>query len=97
MIRSLLLCALTLLLAACARDAVRPADPPLPLLVEVPVPHYVPIPDFLLRPCTWRRTAPLEVLPAVARERRSCLEQYEADREAIRKVRGGPVAPDPES
>lgn len=83
---------LFMVLVGCARDDVRPIPPPPPVIVEVPVQVYVPIPDALLRPCAWRRSAPLEVIPQVARERRRCLEQYEADRDAIRKVRGRPVA-----
>lgn len=85
---------LVLVLSGCrgARDEVKPNTDRPPLIVEVPVPHYVQIPDTLLRDCLWRRSAPLEAMPAVARERRKCLEVYEADREAIRKVRGGPVA-----
>lgn len=89
----LLTITLTMAMAACSRDreVVRPMPPPAPTVVEVPVPTYVGIPDSLLTPCTWRKSAPLEVMPAVARERRRCLELYEADREAIRKVRGKPV------
>lgn len=86
--------AAALILAACARDrqVVRPpAPPPAPVLIEVPVPTYVGIPDALLTRCSWRKSAPLEVMPAVASERKRCLEIYEADREAIRKVRGKPV------
>ena len=91
--RLLLTVTLTMALAACARDreVVRPMPPPAPTVVEVPVPTYVGIPDALLTRCTWRKSAPLEVMPAVASERKRCLEQYEADREAIRKVRGKPV------
>lgn len=87
--RLLLTALAALLLAACAKDNVRP--PPAPRVVEVPVPTYVPVPDSLLAQCHWRRTAPLEVMPAVASERKRCLELYEADREAIRKITGKPV------
>lgn len=82
-----------LLLAACGRNRpeMRPDPPPAPVIVEVPVAHYVPVPDDLLARCSWRKTAPLEVMPAVARERKRCLELYEADREAIRKIRGKPA------
>ena len=92
--KSMIYVAILITIVGCGRDVRPDLPPPAPEIVEVVVPHYVPIPDSLLSPCRWRRSAPLEVIPQVARERRKCLEQYEADREAIRRVRGGPV-PDP--
>lgn len=79
-----------LALAACGPT--KPDRPPLPPeVVEVPVQTYVPVPDEYLQPCRWRKTAPLEAMPQVAAERKKCLLDYEADREAIRKIRGKSV------
>lgn len=62
--------------------------------MKVPVPYYVPIVEELLARCPWRATAPLEELPSVARERKKCLQFYEANFDAIRSQQGQP-APTP--
>ena len=76
-----------LLLAAC-KTAPKSQPVPVPEVVQVPVETYVPIPDELLAPCQWRKSAPPSQVFEVARERKACLERYEADREAIRRIRG---------
>ena len=93
-----LLILLLLTLAGCAKDkAVRPDAPraPAPVVVEVQVPTYVPIADELLARCAWRVTAPLEEIPSAARERKKCLQFYEANLDAIGTVRGKPVPASP--
>lgn len=85
----------SLFLAACTRQAVKPDLPATPRgIVEVPVEVYVPIVDELVAKCQWRRTAPLTEMPSVARERKGCLELYEANIDAIKLLRGKP-APTP--
>ena len=92
--RLLLTVTFVLTLSACQRDRdeVRP-DPP-PEIIEVPVPHYVPVPDELTAKCSWIRNAPLQDILPVARGRRHCLEVYEANIDAIRRIQGGAVAED---
>ncbi len=80
----------SLLLAACTRQLIQP-ETPVPAIVEVPVPTYVPIDPELTARCEWRETAPLEVIPSVARERKKCLQQYEGQFDAIKRVQGKPV------
>ena len=79
--------AAVMLLAACKTVPESTRVPP-PQIVEVPVETFVPIPDTLLAPCQWRKSAPPSQVFEVARERKACLERYEADREAIRRIRG---------
>lgn len=81
---------LSVAITACTRQAVKPNAPP-PAIVEVPVPTYVPVDDGLLERCQWRKTAPLEQMPSVARERKACLETYETNLDAIKTIRGRPV------
>lgn len=83
-----------ILLSACGTTPTK-APPPAPELVEVVRKVYVPIDPELTRPCVWRPSAPLEEIPSVARERKKCLQFYEANLEAIRRIQGGPV-PTPE-
>lgn len=83
---------LSAVVTACTRQGTRPdapAEPP--TVVEVPVPTYVPIEPALTQRCEWTGDAPLEIMPKVARGRRKCLEQYEGQFDAIRKVQGRPV------
>jgi hypothetical protein len=82
------------LLSACGSAPMK-RPPPAPALVEVVVKVFVPIDPELTRPCVWRPSAPLEEIPSVARERKKCLQFYEANLDAIRRVQGGPV-PNPE-
>lgn len=102
--------ALLLAIAAtgCRKD-VQP-DPPRyepARVIEVPVPHYVRVPDDLTARCLiaadgtitsdpkvgrpWERN----VLPSkairAARERAACLEFYESNDDATRKIEGEPV------
>lgn len=82
----------SILLAACGRQAVKPDIPTTPdSVVEVPVEVYVPIDPELTARCQWQETAPLEVMPSVARERKKCLQFYEGNLDAIQRVQGKPV------
>lgn len=82
----------SLFLVACGRQAVKPDSPALvPAILEVPVPTFVPIDAELTARCEWRESAPLEVIPSVARERKKCLQFYETNMDAIKRVQGRPV------
>jgi hypothetical protein len=82
----------SLFLVACSRQAVKPDSPaPVPAIVEVPVPTFVPISDELTARCEWVDSAPLQVIPSVARGRKKCLQQYEGQLDAIKRVQGRPV------
>lgn len=82
----------SILLAACGRQAIKPDIPTTPAgVVEVPVQVFVPIDQDLTAKCEWRETAPLEVMPSVARERKKCLQFYESNLDAIQRVQGKPV------
>lgn len=89
--KSMICVAILILIVGCGRDVRPDPIPPAPEIVEVVVPHYVPVKDELLAPCHWIRNAPQEVIHSVARGRRKCLEVYEANIEGIRKIRGQPV------
>lgn len=83
---------LPIILAACGRQFTKPDIPITPSgVVEVPVEVFVPISGELTARCRWRETAPLEVMPSVARERKKCLQQYEGQFDAIERVQGRPV------
>lgn len=83
---------LPIILAACGRQFTKPDIPTTPdSVVEVPVEVFVPISGELTARCEWRETAPLEVMPSVARERKKCLQQYEGQLDAIKLVQGRPV------
>ena len=57
-------------------------------LVRLPIRDPLPItPVYAM----WRAEAPLEVMPSVARERKKCLEFYEANIGAISNAQGKPV------
>lgn len=82
----------SILLAACSRQAIKHDIPTTPAgVVEVPVEVYVPIDAELTAKCPWRESAPLEVMPSVARERKKCLQFYEGNLDAIQQVQGKPV------
>ena len=82
----------SLFLVACGRQGIK-SDLPVTAggIVEVPVEVYVPIDPSLTAKCSWRAEAPLEVMPSVARERKKCLEFYEANIGAISNAQGKPV------
>lgn len=82
---------LSALVTACTRQATKPDAPQPPTVVEVPVATYVPIDEELTARCEWVAEAPLEVMPKVARGRKKCLQQYEGQLDAIKRVQGRPV------
>lgn len=93
--KSTICAAILTLLVGCGRDVKPdPHIPPPPEIVEVPVPHYVPVPGELTAKCNWIRNAPLQDILPVTRGRRHCLEVYEANIDAIRRIQGGAVAKD---
>ena len=78
-------------ITGCGRS-VKPDQPgPAVSIVEVPVATYVPIDEQLTARCRWRESAPLEEAPMVARERKGCLQFYEANIGAISRIQGKPV------
>lgn len=82
----------SLFLVACSRQAIKPDSPAaVPAIVEVPVPTFVPIDAELTARCEWVDSAPLQVIPSVARGRKKCLQQYEGQLDAIKRVQGRPV------
>ena len=82
----------SLLLVACGRQAIKPDIPTTPAgVVEVPVQVFVPIAPELTAKCEWVESAPLEVMPSVSRERKKCLQFYEANIDAIKRIQGKPV------
>lgn len=91
--RPILLLVLFPLLTACYGKGTVRQPPPAPEVIRVPVPTYVPIDAELTARCQWRKSAPLEVMPSVARERKKCLQFYEANLGAIERVQGKPVPP----
>lgn len=60
----------------------------LPEVIRVPVKTYVPVPDALLKLCSWRSEGlPSEVFE-LSNERKQCLLRYEKQLETIRKIEG---------
>lgn len=80
-------CLALLALSACA--SVPPAGAP--QIIRVPVRVFVPVPEERTAFCPWERDSPPSEVFARAAERRLCLERYEGQFRAIRKIQGGPV------
>lgn len=86
----MLLIAAVLVLGACQSAPPKP-NPPAQAVIQVPVATYVPIDAALTKRCSWARSAkPSQVFP-VANGRLRCLDQYEAQFDAIDKIQGSPV------
>jgi hypothetical protein len=74
----------TLLMGAC-NNARQPAPP---RVIEKPVKVYVEIDATLTARCDWRKDALPSESIEIAKERRSCLERYERQFDAIENVEG---------
>jgi len=82
---------LALLMLTGCPGTVRPTPPP-PAVLEVPVRTYVPIDRALTKRCAWERNGKLVDMPVVARGRKTCLEKYEAQFDAIERQQGSPAS-----
>lgn len=85
---------LLVLLAGCGEKQIVKSNPPptpVPKVISVPYKVYVPVPGEYLELCKWRATAPPSLAFEVARERKLCLQKYEAQLKRIRKIREKPV------
>lgn len=83
---------LVLLLGCQKKETVKTNPPtPVPKVISVPYKVYVPVPDEYLKLCKWRATAPPSLALEVARERKGCLQKYEAQLKRIGKIREKPV------
>ena len=89
--RTLIIASLVLLLGGCGSNLKKAEPTPPPKVVSVPYKMYVPIPDIFLTLCKWRENAPPSLALEVARERKACLKQYEAQFRSIRTIREKPV------
>lgn len=90
--RLAILIAAASLLTGCPNKNVRPTVPaPAPAVISVPEARYVPIEPEFTRRCTWVRDGKLEDMPTVARGRKTCLEKYESQFDAIERKQGSLV------
>lgn len=79
-----------LMLGACQSAPPKP-NPPAPDLIEVPVATYVPIDAALTKRCSWVRAGKPSAVFEVTNGRKRCLDQYEAQFDAIEQVEGKPA------
>ncbi|MBH1836392.1 hypothetical protein I5T88_10965 [Stenotrophomonas maltophilia] len=82
--------AIVMLLAACQAAPIKP-NLPAPTVVKVPVATYVPIDAALTKRCSWARAGKPSAVFDVSNGRKRCLDQYEAQFDAIDQVQGKPV------
>lgn len=82
--------AIVMLLAACQAAPIKP-NLPAPAVVKVPVATYVPIDAALTKRCSWARAGKPSAVFDVSNGRKRCLDQYEAQFDAIDQVQGKPV------
>ncbi len=78
------------LLAACQAAPTKPNPPPA-AVIKVHVATYVPIEPQLRKRCKWVKDAPQSAVFDVSNGRKRCLDQYEAQFDAIDQVQGKPV------
>ncbi|HEL7748774.1 TPA: hypothetical protein UL761_000278 [Stenotrophomonas maltophilia] len=83
--------AIAMLLAACQAAPVK-QNVPAPAVIKVPVATYVPIDAALTRRCSWVRAGKPSAVFEVSNGRKRCLDQYEAQFDAIEQVQGKPEA-----
>ncbi|MCJ8005702.1 hypothetical protein [Staphylococcus aureus] len=86
----ILLIAAVLVLGACQSASPKP-NPPAPAIIKVPVATYVPIDAALTKRCNWVRAGKPSAVFEVSNGRKRCLDQYEAQFDAIEQVEGKPV------
>ncbi|WP_188241315.1 hypothetical protein [Stenotrophomonas maltophilia] len=86
--------ATAVLLAACQAAPTKPNPPPAPL-IKVQVATYVPIEPKLRKRCKWVTDAAPSAVFEVSNGRKRCLQQYEAQFDAIDQVQGMPVPDSP--
>jgi len=79
-----------MLLAAC-QAAPTKTNPPAAAVIKVPVATYVPIDAKLRMRCKWVKEAAPSAVFEVSNGRKRCLDQYEAQFDAIDQVQGKPV------
>ncbi|WP_164084019.1 hypothetical protein [Stenotrophomonas maltophilia] len=82
--------AIAMLLAACQAAPIK-QNLPAPAVVKVPVATYVPIDAALTKRCSWARAGKPSAVFDVSNGRKRCLDQYEAQFDAIDQVQGKPV------
>jgi len=81
---------MVLVLAGCGTSPPT-KNPPAPAVVSVPVATYVPIDAALTKRCSWVRAGKPSAVFEVSNGRKRCLDQYEAQFDAIEQVEGKPV------
>lgn len=85
-----ILFAFLVLIVGCDQQRIKePA--PVPTVISVSKKVYVPVPDLYLTLCKWRVNALPSLALEVARERKACLQQYEAQLQSIGMIREKPV------
>lgn len=84
---------MVLVLASCG-TAPAAKNPPAPAVVSVPVATYVPIDAALTQRCSWVRAGKPSAVFEVSNGRKRCLDQYEAQFDAIEQVEGKPAPGD---
>ncbi|MFC9424000.1 hypothetical protein ACFTRB_20565 [Bacillus velezensis] len=77
-------------LVACQPAPTKPNPPPA-AVITVPVATYVPIDAQLRKRCRWVKEAAPSAVFEVSNGRKRCLDQYEAQFDAIDQVQGKPV------
>ncbi|UQY89263.1 hypothetical protein LQE85_08715 [Stenotrophomonas rhizophila] len=82
--------AAVVLLTGCGVPPVK-TNPPAPVILKVPVATYVPIDAALTKRCSWARAGQPSAVFEVSNGRKRCLDQYEAQFDAIDKVQAKPV------
>ncbi|HEL5025716.1 TPA: hypothetical protein UOA81_000885 [Stenotrophomonas maltophilia] len=86
----MLLIAAVLALTACGTTPDKRNLPP-PSVIRVPVATYVPIDAALTKRCKWARAGKPSAVFEVSNGRKRCLDQYEAQFDAIEQVQGRPM------
>lgn len=80
-------------LASCQSSTPKP-NPPAPAVIRVPVATFVPIDAALTKRCSWARAGKPSAVFEVSNGRKRCLDQYEAQFDAIEQVQGKPIPSD---
>jgi len=86
----MLLIAAVLAVTACGTTPDK-SNPLPPSVIRVPVATYVPIDTALTKRCEWARAGKPSAVFEVSNGRKRCLDQYEAQFDAIEQVQGSPI------